>query len=311
MNILIVGLGSIAKKHIAAIRRINNSIKLYALRSNPNADTQDGIMNIFDIKTCDFSFDFAIISNPTNLHYKYIELLTEKGINLFIEKPPLSSLENIKQLTKKTSEFGIITYVACNLRFHPCLQFLKDKLQSNNKIINEINVYCGSYLPDWRPTRNYREIYSAKSEMGGGVHLDLFHELDYLIWIFGIPKKAHSVLRKVSSLQIDSVDYANYLLEYDSFTANIILNYYRKDPKRSMEIVFEDETWNINLLENSIKDQGGRMIYHNRNFSIEDSYFLQMDYYINYLKAKKMPMNSLQESAEVLKICLLNESAKK
>jgi predicted dehydrogenase len=232
--------------------------------------------------------------------------LADKGVNLFIEKPPISSLENIKILEKTIKETEIITYVACNLRFHPCIQYIKEHLISKTKRINEINIYCGSYLPNWRPNKNFREIYSVNPDMGGGVHLDLYHEIDYTCWLFGIPEKSQHVLRNVSSLKIDSIDYANYLLEYESFSVNIILNYYRKDVKRSIEIIFEDETWMIDLIRNNIKNQNEFIIFENSDFSIEKSYYLQMQYFIEHSINKRKPMNCLKESLDVLKICLNN-----
>lgn len=306
MNILIIGLGSIAKKHIFALKQLNIIAKIYALRSKPNSEALEGVISIYDLNNIDVFFDFAIISNPTNLHFKYIELLADKGVNLFIEKPPISSLENIKILEKTIQESEIITYVACNLRFHPCIQYIKEYLISKTTRINEINIYCGSYLPNWRPNKNFREIYSVNPDMGGGVHLDLYHEIDYTCWLFGIPEKSQHVLRNVSSLKIDSVDYANYLLEYESFSVNIILNYYRKDAKRSIEIIFEDETWMIDLIRNNIKNQNEFIIFESSDFSIEKSYYLQMQYFIEHSINKRKPMNCLKESIDVLKICLNN-----
>jgi predicted dehydrogenase len=307
MNILIVGLGSIALKHIDAIRKLKITTTLYALRSSVNADIKEGITNIYNIEKCDVYFDFAIISNPTNFHFQYIEILAKKGVNLFIEKPPVSSLNNLDKLIDFTEKTKIINYVACNLRFHPCLKFLKKELYVRNKRINELNVYCGSYLPDWRPLNNFRKVYSSIPDMGGGVHLDLFHEFDFTTWIFGIPTKSYCTLRNQSSLDIEAIDYANYLLEYDTFTASLILNYYRKDTKRTLEILFEDDTWTVDLINNSIKDRAGYIIFESPNFIISNTYYDQMDYFINCLNQNQQPMNSLKESIEVLKIVLQNE----
>ena len=49
MKVLIVGLGSIAKKHIAALFSINKDVKVYALRSNSNKNNVDGVANIYDL----------------------------------------------------------------------------------------------------------------------------------------------------------------------------------------------------------------------------------------------------------------------
>lgn len=306
MNILLIGLGSIAKKHIAALRALKIDFKIYALRSNKNAETEEGIENIFNLEDVNVVFDFAIISNPTYLHFEYIEKLAQKGIDLFIEKPAIHSLENATELIQLTEGKKTVTYVACNLRFHPCITFIKDKLATESLRINEVNVYCGSYLPDWRPQKDFRSIYSANASMGGGVHLDLFHELDYTIWLFGLPNESKSVLKSTSSLNIDSVDYANYVLEYNTFTTNIILNYYRRKPKREIEIVLENDTWTVDLINNEIKNDNGDFLFQVSAFNVQDTYKDQLRYFINCLNNNESPMNSLSESIETLKVCLKN-----
>ena len=307
MNVLIVGLGSIARKHIEALKALKIKANLYALRSNVNAENELDIENIFSLENENTVFDFAIISNPTHLHYEFIEKLTQKNIPLFIEKPAVNSLVGIDKLLDSIENKNLTTYVACNLRFHPCITFLKDKLDSEELRINELNVYCGSYLPNWRPGKDFRNIYSANAAMGGGVHLDLFHELDYIIWLFGLPNKSQSILKNNSSLKIDAIDYANYILEYEKFTASVVLNYYRRKPKREIEIVFDEVTWSVNLINNTIKDDSGLLLFEAKDFNVLQTYQWQLNYFIECLKNNKKPMNSMKESIPVLEICLKNE----
>jgi len=309
MNILIIGLGSIAKKHIVALRSLNMDVEIYALRSGIAQEDIEGVTNIYNLNDLIASIDFAIISNPTNLHAQYIRDLSERGIPLFIEKPPLANLREGEELNKKIEGSDGMTYVACNLRFHPCIEFLnRFVLENPDRRINEVNVYCGSYLPDWRPGQDYKRIYSANPEMGGGVHLDLFHELDYIHWIFGKPCSVCCIKTSKSSLNIKSFDYANYVLDYNQFTISVILNYFRRDSKRSIEILFQDETWSIDLLKNSIVSSTGEIVYYSdNNFVIGDTYKAQMEYFINCLVNNQKPMNSFTESLETLKTCLSDE----
>jgi predicted dehydrogenase len=304
MKILIVGLGSIAKKHIEAIQTLKIDAKIYAFRSNLNAQIEEGIENIYTLENINIFFDFAIISNPTFLHYEFIEKLGNQNIPLFIEKPAVSKLKNVNDLLEIINKKQLLTYVACNLRFHPCIIFLKSKIDSEFLRINEFNVYCGSYLPDWRPGKDFRTIYSANAKMGGGVHLDLFHELDYTTWLLGLPNKSRSILRNISSLDIDAIDYANYVLEYKDFTANVVLNYYRRKPKRLIEIIFDKDTWIIDLIKNEIKNDDDEVLFESKNFNIKVTYVLQLEYFINCLKNNRIPMNTFQDSLENLKICL-------
>lgn len=308
MNILIVGLGSIAQKHIKALRLLNIKCCIYALRSNKDVDIQDGVTNIYDLDDLRVPVFFAIISNPTHLHARFIDILAEKGIPLFIEKPPIHILTDAETILEKINTRQTITYVACNLRFHPCLKYVKDVLCSDEiKRVNEVNVYCGSYLPDWRPGKDFRATYSSDEAMGGGVHLDLFHELDYTQWIFGKPINSNCIKKNNSSLNIDACDYANYVLDYQKFAASIILNYYRRKPKRIMEILFEQDTWLVDILSNKISNDKGDIVYQVENFNITDTYVAQMSYFIDCLKSNQIPMNSLTESIEILKTCLTNE----
>jgi predicted dehydrogenase len=302
MRVLIIGLGSIAKKHITALRGFSEEFKIFALRSALNAKKYEEVTNIYNLDND--IFDFAIISNPTHLHSVYIKLLASKSIPLFIEKPAVHSLENFNEILNLVIKKKLTTYVACNLRFNPCISFLKENFNNKDLKVNEINVYCGSYLPDWRPGVDFKKNYSAHSKMGGGVHLDLFHEIDYITWLFGLPKSYSSIKRSVSSLSIDSIDYANYILQYEKFTTSIILNYYRKKVKREIEILFDQETWNVNLINNTIINDDGNVIFKSEKFDNLQTYKLQLEYFVNCLKSKKTPMNSLQESIPALKICL-------
>lgn len=302
MEVLIVGLGSISAKHIIALKSIEENITIYALRSAGSANVE-GIENIYNLNELNNSPTFVIISNPTQLHLQTITSLLYLNVPLFIEKPPSHSLEGVEYVADEINKKNIFTYVACNMRFHPCIQFLKSYL-TNSRTINEVNVYCGSYLPDWRPGRNYREVYSANKEMGGGVHLDLFHEMDYTCWLFGFPESSFGFKSNKSSLRIDAADYANYILKYPSFNASIILNYYRKKPKRTMEILFDGETWSVDLITGTIHSDTQGLVFHSPGFEIINTYKDQMKYFINFLKANINTMNTFDESIRILKLSL-------
>jgi predicted dehydrogenase len=303
MKILIVGLGSIGKKHVNAIKSFLPQAEIFALRSKRDVEKYLDLTNISTLdEISSISCDFAIISNPTSEHKKTIELLIGYGFPLFIEKPVYFSLE-IEELVNTIIGKGIQTYVACNLRFLECIKFIKEKQPLiADKKLNEVNVYCGSYLPNWRPNVDFRKNYSAIAELGGGVHIDLIHEIDYLYWLFGMPKGVNRIFKSQSSLNIHSYDYANYVLDYDGFCASIVLNYYRRDPKRTLELVFEDETWNIDLLKNQITCKNQTIFSSEQR--IADTYQTQMEDFIHRLGEKSFTFNSISDAYNVLKICL-------
>lgn len=301
MRVLVVGLGSIARKHIEALGIVRPDAQIYALRHNPQSTKVDGVTNIYTIdEAAELKFDFAIISNPTSKHRQTIEWLSELGIPLFIEKPLFDQLSSPPKVNS-------LTYVACNLRFCECLEWVKQNIEGRR--INEVNAYCGSYLPEWRPDVDWRKIYSANKELGGGVHIDLIHEIDYIYWIFGAPISTSKVFRTASSLEISAFDYANYCLIYSNFAVSVVLNYYRRDYKRTLELLFDDTTWNVDLAANRVTS-GDKVLFSGSSVAIS-SYVKQMRYFIGLIESgSSSSMNPIEEAYEVLKICLNDESRK-
>lgn len=299
MNVLIIGLGSIAKKHIDALHKISNDFNIYVLRSKPDAQTYLDIKNIYSLEQAQ-NIDFAIISSPTSKHLENIQSLIKLNIPLFIEKPLYHTLE-IQTVLSEIKNKGIKTYVACNLRFLESLNYVKREFLDNKELsVNEVNAYCGSYLPDWRPQSDYKKGYSANKQLGGGVHLDLIHELDYLYWMFGAPRKTTKLLKSNSTLNIGSIDYANYNLEYHNFVASVVLNYYRREPLRYLEIVFNQFTIKVNIIENIVY-KNGELVFKSEQ-KLLDTYKDQLEYFINNISGESF--NDINEAYEVLKICL-------
>ncbi|MCM1482735.1 MAG: Gfo/Idh/MocA family oxidoreductase [Muribaculaceae bacterium] len=306
MNMLVTGLGSIARKHIAALHDAlpNERHTIYALRSGHGGSSPapEGVISVTDIADVPMDrMDFALISNPTSAHAATIEMLLPYGLPLMIEKPVFDT-PDYPHILEQAERRRILTYVACNLRFLPCLEFVKEYVASRR--VNEVNAYCGSWLPGWRPGTDWRKCYSAVPSLGGGVHLDLIHELDYVRWIFGTPQCTRSVLRSRSSLDIEAVDYANYCMIYPGFCASVILNYYRRDYRRTLEIVCDDATVTADLSLDRVTDASGRELF-TSGLRIADTYRLQMEYFTQLVRSgATVSSNPISTACSVLETCM-------
>ncbi len=305
MKVLVVGFGSIARKHYEAILKMEPDAEIIALRSRPMPSGKEKVYSVLSVNEAQAlgPYDFAIVSNPTFKHIATISSIFELNCPLFIEKP-LSDTLNHYDVINEVMNMGIKTYVGCNLRFLDSLVYLKNIL-IKDLTINEVNVYCGSFLPDWRPGVDYRSTYSVDPSKGGGVHLDLIHEIDYTYWLFGNPQSVRSFRSSGSSLDILAPDYANYLLTYEGFSVNIVLNYYRRDSKRTLELVCDQGTYLVDLLNNNISI--GNTTLYSSDQRIKDTYLHQMEYFIKTILSgdkNQIIMNDISEAHEVLKICL-------
>ena len=131
------------------------------------------------------------------------------------------------------------------------------------------------------------------------------HEVDYLYWLFGKPQCTHHLFTHKSSLGIRAIDYANYLMEYLHFNVNVILNYYRRDYKRTLELVCSDGTFMVDLASNTIIC--GNKVLFSSTKSIIDTYFSQMEYFIECVSRHRCTMNDMEDANNVLKISLQND----
>ncbi|MDP1689373.1 MAG: Gfo/Idh/MocA family oxidoreductase [bacterium] len=312
MNVLFIGFGSIAKKHHAALLDLYPDVKCFALRSQANAAAVPDLVNLYNWSELPSSIDFAIVSSPTYKHTADVKELIDRRIPIFLEKPISHRLDGLDELNEQIKKNTIPTYIACNLRFLPVLQFLREEILKSNKRINEVVIYAGSFLPEWRPNINFRQNYSANESMGGGVHVDLFHELDYACWIFGKPEQSFNIKRSSSTLKIPAVDFASYSLIYPNFVTTVLLNYFRKQAKRTIEIVFDNDVWTVDLLKNKLVNAEGEIIFEKNDFTIRDTYKVQMHYFTDAIKKGVSPdLNTFENSLEILKICLRNDATKR
>ena len=94
----------------------------------------------------------------------------------------------IDHLSNVIKDNNLVLFMGYNLMFHPIIQTIKEFINSTNlgKLLN-IQCQVGHWLPDWHPYENYKESYSAKKELGGGVALTLIHEIHLAIEFAGRP----------------------------------------------------------------------------------------------------------------------------
>ena len=123
------------------------------------------------------------------------------------------------------------------------------KILEKNKLgkIYYAQINCGIYLPNWRPNLDYRNNYGSKRSQGGGVILDIIHEINYARWFFGDFKSISSYIKKLSNLEINTEDFASINLISKNVFVNLTLDYLNQAYNRNFNIVGEKGSlrWNF------------------------------------------------------------------
>lgn len=258
-KIAFVGLGSIATRHLKNVHAYLESqsdcctVDLYrSSLGRPLADVLQPLVNNTFLYTDEIPeermYDVVFVTNPTSMHYETVERFTKHTKSFFIEKPIFDSTkvdEKIFEIIK-----NIPSYVACPLHYNAVLQYVKQNVDPEDVIC--ARAMSSSYLPDWRAGQDYRKTYSAHKDMGGGVSIDLIHEWDYLTWLFGMPTEYHSMINKVSNLEIDSDDLAIYIGKNDKTTFELHLDYFGRQTQRTLDLFTADDTIHCDLIAGTV-----------------------------------------------------------
>ena len=254
-----------------------------------------------------------MIANPAPFHLYAAQRLADAGVHLLIEKPLSSTIDGVTQLIETCHKKGTVLLTGYNLRFLPSLQRFRNLLLDHT-IGRVLSVRCeiGQYLPSWRPDTDYRQTASAQRELGGGVLLELSHELDYLRWIFGEVEWVNATLTRQSALEIDVEDNAHLILGFVStddkcqLIGTVNLDFIRHDKTRSCTAIGENGTlrWNgltgvVELYEAGANEW--RELF-NHAHQRDESYLAEWQNFIDCVKEHKIPMVKGEDGLKVLQI---------
>ena len=243
-SVLVIGYGSIGQRHAKLLRESGLDVSIVSSRPNSAIRTFSNI----DLAVSEKDFSLAIIASPTAHHFEDLQNLANAGYKsrVIIEKPIFH-----KPILSQTYPFGRIT-VGYNLRFHPLLQNLCANLVGQ-KIVS-MYAYAGSYLPSWRPNKDYRDSYSAVKADGGGVMRDLSHEIDYLLWLGGYgASNISGLFGQFSGLQIESEDIACFTFSTKLCPACVCyLSYADKTPRRKLIVNTTTDSFELDFLANTL-----------------------------------------------------------
>ena len=313
---MIVGLGSIGKRHLRNILAIENTKKLeiiiYSKQTKSYLSNHKNI-KIFDtLDKCLLEKpDVGFITNETIHHIPIAIKLAIVGLDLFIEKPLSNKISNVKTFSKIVKTKKLITLVGCNLRFHRCINEIKNLI--DQKVIGDIisvKVECGTYLPDWHPNENYSKSYASRDDLGGGVVLTCIHELDYLFWFFGETQEVFSMTGKYSNLKITASDLSAIILKFkNNIIAEVHLDYFQKPEARSCKLIGTKGTITGDSLSNEVKIYDFKKSKWKSKLKIKkydknEMYVKELEHFIQCVNKKKKTINDISQGEYVLKVAL-------
>ena len=313
MKTLICGFGSIGRRHLNNLRALGET-DFVLLRSHQSTLPETDINGIPDESDINDALahqpDAVVVSNPTALHLQVAIPAAQAGCAILMEKPVSHNLDRVEELHSAVDQHGNRLLVGFQYRFHPVLIKVREFVQAQEigKPIS-FRVHWGEYLPGWHPWENYRQSYSARPELGGGVVNTLSHPLDYLRWIFG---EVDSVWAFTSSagLGLDVEDSAEIGLRFISGLAGTVhLDYVQQPGKHTLEIIgangmiaFDNATACAKVYRTGQTEP--EEILPPAGFERNTLFLAEMQHFINVANRIDMPICDIHDGIAALKLTM-------
>lgn len=218
---LIGAAGYIAPRHMKAIKDTGNNL-IAALDKNDSVGILDNYFPEADFfteferfdrhiekqKRKGIKTDFVSVCSPNYLHDSHIRFGLRVGANVICEKPVVLNPWNIDALEEIEKETGNKIFTILQLRLHPAIIALKEKVNQQKEKKYLIDL-------DYITSRGHWYFSSWKGEIqkSGGIATNIgVHFFDMLMWIFGDVEE--------STVTKHSKDIASGILELEHASVN-------------------------------------------------------------------------------------------
>lgn len=217
MKILVVGLGSMGKRRIRNLQALAiEDVIGFDERSDRCRESQEkyGVQVFAGFEAALAQQpDALVISTPPNRHRVYALQAAQAGKSFFSECNFLSS--EVEDLLAIEEDDKLVAAPSFTMPHHPAIKILRQLLAEGTVGCPLFFTYhLASYLPQWHPWEDYRQVYYAQPQTPGCKEMVAF-ELTWLTWLFGRIRKVVAVKGKVSSLETPIDDIYQIVLEFE------------------------------------------------------------------------------------------------
>lgn len=319
VRVLVVGCGSIGKRHIGNLIELGVqeviAVDVRGDRLEEVAKRHPDAKLFRDIDDAVATGpDAAVVAVPTAAHIPVALPLAEAGLPLMIEKPLAHNLDGVEKLEETLLRTGQWAMVAYSLRHHRCIELLRTLLREGvvGRVMS-VRAECGQYLPDWHPWEDYKEWYMSSEDQGGGALLDLSHEIDYLRWFFGEVTHAAGTVVRVSDLDITSDDLSELILEFESgIVASVHLDLLQRVYRRTCLIIGSEGTLEWSHERSSVRCyRADRREWEELTCSEEKNSYFQRELrnFLECVKGASRPLVDLSDGRRTLEVVLAAKRA--
>ncbi len=149
---------------------------------------------------------YLSVCSPNHLHDAHIRLGLRVGADVLCEKPLVLNPWNLDMLQELEEEYGRRVWTVLQLRVHPALIALRERLQAQPERRHQVRLTYVTSRGRW-----YHYSWKGDIEKSGGVTTNIgIHFFDFLLWVFGGVQRSqvhrHDALRAAGTLELERAD---------------------------------------------------------------------------------------------------------
>ena len=289
MKFLIIGGGSIGKRHLKNLKSLGFNQNYCLRRNNDNVfEKENDVIVVTDINQIKNKIDGVFICTPTSLHNEGLKIAKVLNAAIFMEKPLIHNFESLQEAKQILEGFKRTFFIGFMLRYHPLVQQIK-KIIDSGKLgeVYSARFEFGSFLPFWHPWEDYKDSYASRKELGGGVINTITHELDLIQFYFGNPLSLQCKKSNFGKLGIDVEEMADVLFEYNDKVVSLHLDYLQKDYDRRIRLLCDEGSinWNWHDQKLTVKKHGYELeTIEAIDFDVNQLYIDELNAFIDLIK---------------------------
>jgi predicted dehydrogenase len=170
MRVCVIGAGSIGRRHHGNLQALGASSRLVSWREGGLG----GALAALD------GAEAVVVATATDIRLPLIQAAAMRGLPVYVEKPLAFRPDEVEAIAEAAAPVASRSMLGYMLRYHPAVRALAGADLSD---VFQFALTIGHDVTQWRADWRFSESYAARAE-GGGVLLDLCHELDLAHCLF-------------------------------------------------------------------------------------------------------------------------------
>ncbi|MGJ0337748.1 Gfo/Idh/MocA family oxidoreductase [Aliarcobacter cryaerophilus] len=312
MKFLVCGVGSIGLRHLRNLKLLGQKdIIVYSTGKSVMVGIKEELEGLKIFNSLEEALkqkpDVCMITNPTSLHTDIAIKAAQTGCHLYIEKPLSHTLEDLDVLQNIVDEKKLTTFITYQFRYHPHINKLKDIFRTSKDKYGEplyVTTEWSEYLPDWHPWEDYKQGYSARKDLGGGVLLTQIHPMNYLSYIFGNIKEVKINKIATQTLDIEVDDIADLLISFENgMSGHVHIDFLQKPRIHTMKVVTSKGRFEWDYHQNSlffVDINSTKEYFANDEFERNDMFVSMLKDFIECVEIERRTRFNLNEAINEL-----------